>query len=382
MLKVLPVYTKTNDYHIYRVNSIIYSMMISFQASVSKGWLYEKGGFLFNEEYYRDPLCRRLQDKQMNDFVKRDYADYPLYNMEANLMQADYTHETQVLIGGIQPNLILAFILGANFVYYPDKDMDVSGNPLKHISSAENLPNVEQILHHPFIKEMDAQIIKLQEEHPELEIIPPFFWDNSGRATTHGTITTSLKLIGEKAMMMTIMAPDLLHHVHQWITEAYIVLINHYAELTNFSITAIHVGECSGTMISKDQYIEFINPYVNQLSQVFCNIRLHSCGFSDHILEAISEINNLSVIDTGSNTSIAKIREIRGVDFEINVEPPLNLLLKEIPRKDLINWLNRVLEENQGGPLKIAVHIESGYSLENCLAIYDELLKRHLICKS
>lgn len=355
--------------------------MIAFQASVSKGWLHDNGGFEFDEKYYKDPINRRLQDEKMNGFVSMEFPDYPLYNMEANLMQAGYTNENQVLVGGLQPNLILAVVLGSEFVIYPDRDSDISGNALKNITSGKDLPSMDQILDHPFIQELDAQIIQLKSEHPELEIIPPFFWDSSGRATIHGIITTSFKLIGDNAMIMMIMDPDLMHIIHQWITDVYILLINHYAELANIPITSVHVGECSGTMISNEQYSEFITPYVTQLGKAFGNIRLHSCGFSDHILDAITQIENLAVIDTGSNTSVAKIREMKGVGFEINLEPPVNLMLKDSPKSEIIKWLDRVLEENQEGPIKFAFHLESGYAIENCLAIYDELRERKLIRK-
>lgn len=353
--------------------------MIAFQASVSKGWLHDKGGFEFDEKYYRDPLYRQLQDRQMNELVSKEFPGYPLYNMEANLMQAGHTKEKQVLVGGIQPNLILAIALGSEFVVYPDKDSDVSGNPLKDLASGEDLPGMEQILDHPFIRELDAQIMQLRSAHPELEIIPPFFWDNSGRATIHGIITTSLKLIGDNVMIMMIMDPDLIHIVHQWITDAYILLINHFSELANIPVTSVHVGECSGTMISNEQYAEFITPYVTQLGKAFGNIRLHSCGSTDHILDAISQIENLAVIDTGSNTSVARIREMKGPGFEINLEPPVQLMLKDSPKSEIVKWLDKVLEENQGGPLKFAFHLESGYAVENCLAIYDELKQRNLI---
>ena len=355
--------------------------MIAFQASVSKGWLHDKGSFVFDEKYYKDPIYRHLQDRKMNGFVIREFPDYPLYNMEANLMQAGHTNENQVLVGGIQPNLILAVALGSEFVVYPDKDSDISGNPLKNIVSGKDLPGMEQILDHSFIQELDAQILQLKSTHPELEIIPPFFWDSSGRATIHGIITTSFKLIGDNAMIMMIMDPDLMHLIHQWITDVYILLINHFAELADMPITSVHVGECSGTMISNEQYAEFITPYVSQLGKAFGNIRLHSCGSTDHILEAISQIENLAVIDTGSNTSVAKIREMKGPGFEINLEPPVQLMLKDSPKSEILGWLDQVLDENKGGPIKFAFHLESGYAIENCLAIYDELKERNLICK-
>jgi len=355
--------------------------MIAFQASVSKGWLHDKGSFVFDEKYYKDPIYRQLQDRKMNGFVSREFPGYPLYNMEANLMQAGHTNDKQVLAGGIQPNLILAIALGSEFVAYPDKDSDISGHPLKNIASDKDLPGMEQILDHPFIQELDAQILQLKSTHPELEIIPPFFWDSSGRATIHGIITTSFKLIGDDAMIMMIMDPDLMHLIHQWITDVYILLINHFAELADMPITSVHVGECSGTMISNEQYAEFITPYVSQLGIAFGNIRLHSCGSTDHILEAISRIENLVVIDTGSNTSVAKIREMKGPGFEINLEPPVQLMLKDSPKSKILRWLDQVLDENKGGPIKFAFHLESGYAIENCLAIYDELKERKLICQ-
>ena len=353
--------------------------MISFQASVSKGWLHEHGGFTFDENYYLDPIERRSQDIKINAFVREKFGEYPIYNMEANLMQASHTNENQILVGGIQPNLLLSVALGANFVSYPDKDADVSGNPLSDISSPEDLPIPNKILEHPFIRQFNDQIDRLNREHPELIIIPPLFWDSSGRATIHGIITTSLKLIGDNAMMMTIMNPDLLHSVHQWIADTYMMLIKHFSVIANFPVTSVHVGECSGTMISNDQYIEFITPYVSQLGKEFRSIRLHSCGPSDHILQAISDIENLTIIDTGSNTSVAKIREMEGTNFEINLEPPVKLMLKNSSERAIISWLDQVLEENQGGPLKLALHLESSYSNENCMSIFRELRRRDLL---
>jgi hypothetical protein len=353
--------------------------MISYQTSVSKGWLHQQGKFIFDDLYYQDPLYRRTQDQVIHDFVRKRFQHYPVYHMEANLMQAGYVDENQVLIGGIQPNLILAIVLGAEFVSYPDRDADVKGNPLENGVTIDELPSLEHILNHPYILELDSQIVRIQKDHPELKIIPPFFWDLSGRATIHGILTTSLKLMGDNALLMLITEPERMHIVHQWITDIYTGLIDHFTRLTDFPVTSIHVGECSGTMISGEQYLEFVTPYVSQLGRKFGKVRLHSCGLSDHLLDAISRIEGLSVIDTGSNTSIARIRELMGTDFEINVEPPLRLMLKDAPEEDLSGWLQLTLKENKGGPLKLAMHIEPDYSVERCLTVYDELVKNKLV---
>ena len=212
-----------------------------------------------------------------------------------------------------------------------------------------------------------------------MKVIPPFFWDESGRATIHGIITTSLKLTGDNIMITMMSDPDLAHAIHQWIVDAYIALIQHFADTGKLPVTSIHVGECAGTMISSELYDEFIVPYISQLGEKLGLVRIHTCGISDHIMKPISKIKNLNIIDTGSGTSISKIRELMGPDFTIHIAPPMELLMSNVPQSQILDWLNKTLDENQGGPLQIAYHIEPDYELGNCLVMHDELERRGLI---
>jgi len=353
--------------------------MIRIQASVSKGWLNKHGGFVFSDQYYLDPMFRWEQDRKINHFVREEFPQTAIYNMEDNLVQAAYVNENQVLVGAIQPNMILAAILGAGFSFFEDKDSDVSGRPLEHISNIRELPPLSAILEHPMIKDLDNQINKIRTNHQELRVIPPFFWDESGRATIHGVITTSLKLTGDQIMLIMLSNPDLAHAIHQWIVNAYVILIRHFAALGDLTITSVHVGECAGTMISTELYEEFVVPYISQLGDELGDVRLHSCGISNHLIEAASHIHHLKIIDTGSGTSIAGIREVMGNNFEINVFPPLEVLLKGVPRSETIAWLDQTLDENRDGPLQIAFHLEPDYDLNNGLAIHHELERRGLI---
>lgn len=353
--------------------------MIKIQASVSKGWLNKHGGFVFPDQYYFDPIYRWKQDKIINSFIREQFPEYALYNMEDNLVQADHVRDNQVLVGAIQPNMILAAILGSKFSFFDDKDSDVVGRPLENILSAEELFPLDSILKHPLVRELEDQMQEIKETHPELRIIPPFFWDESGRATIHGIITTSLKLIGDNIMIIMMSNPDLAHAIHQWIADTYMILIRHFAVLGNINISSVHVGECSGTMISAELYGDFVVPYISQLGNKLGIVRLHSCGISDHLIEPISHINNLRIIDTGSGTSIRKIREIMGMEFEINVFPPLDIFIEGVPQSEAISWLDKTLAENQGGPLQIAYHLEPDYDVRNGLVLHKELEKRGLI---
>ena len=181
--------------------------------------------------------------------------------MESNLGQMEYTREKQLLVGGIQPNLIVGLAAGAKFFCDVDKDSDISIRPLESmLETPDKLPTVEDFLNSPLIQQFDEQIVRLQTEKPDYRIIPPYFWDTSGRATIHGFITTSMKLFGENIFLMMVDDPDLVNEVHRWITDVYTALIQHYSQLAHLPVTSVHVGECTGTMLSPDQYHDFIIP--------------------------------------------------------------------------------------------------------------------------
>ncbi len=355
--------------------------MIKLQASVSKAWLNRNGEFGFDKRYYMDPWYRMKKDEQCHNYVKERFPDYPIYNMEDNLVQAEYVVPDMMLIGAIQPNMIIAAALGAEFVFSPDKDSDVSFPPIRNLKGISELPPVEDVLQLNLIKSLKEQYLKAREDYPDCAIIPPFFWDTSGRATIHGIITTSLKFMGQEIFTMMMMEPELVKSVHSWITRVYISIVKFFSNLGNIALSSVHVGECSGTMLDENFYSEFVRPYINELGRELGGIRLHSCGNADHILSAICEINNLRIIDTGSNTSLRIIRDKMGKDFEINISPPVEVLMESSKTEDIRKWLTKTLKENNGGKLKIGYHLEPEYNLSNCLYIHEELDNLGLVKK-
>lgn len=357
-------------------------MNINITTSVSKGWLHQEGNFVFGERYYMDPLYRRTQDIKIDQFIQERLPNYAFYNLESNLAQLEYWQPDYVYVGGIQPNLIIGLCLGTKMAWYENQDIDLEEvAPLSDITSVDELPTSADILAHPIIQQFDAQIESLRQSHPNLTVIPPFFWDTSGRATIHGFVTTSMKFYGEQIFLKMIEEPDFVLAFHNWICDIYIALIQHYSELSGIPVTSVHVGECSGTMISGRYYGKFVVPFLNKLADSLGPIRLHSCGLSNHLLKTMSKIDNLRVLDTGSNSSVASIREILGMDLRLDLAPPLDVLREDAPEDAAQVWLDQVLAENGDGPLQIGFHLEPGYSLTNCLAIHDLLAEYKLIQK-
>ena len=204
-------------------------------------------------------------------------------------------------------------------------------------------------------------------------MLPPFFWDTSGRATIHGFITTSFKLYGTDIFLKLVQRPDFVSDLHGWITEVYSLLLKHYSALANLPITSLHIGECSGTMINPQHYVKQVIPFASRMGRELGPVRMHSCGRSDHLIDILAQIENLTVLDIGSGTSVAAIRRKFGPDFQIDLAPPLEVLMKTATGHDIIEWLDQVLVENAGGPMQLGLHFEPGYSLDNLLLLHDEL---------
>jgi len=173
------------------LNERIVSMAIVFAGTISKGWLAQALGIKFNYDYYFDPYHRHRIDAQCQEYTRVTFPDLAIIYSESNAGRAEYISSNQVLVGGIQPNMILGMLLGADFVPNDEFDPDISITCLKD-AGPEDLPPVKSLLDHKIVKQFDEQILKIKSDTSSgLCVIPPFFWDNSGRTFLHGVMTSA-----------------------------------------------------------------------------------------------------------------------------------------------------------------------------------------------
>jgi hypothetical protein len=330
-------------------------------VSVSKAFLAQAMGVRFDRAYYLDPQQRYATDARCHEYVEKHLRDLDAFYTESNLGRKAFFSDEQILIGGIQPNMLLGMLLGAEFIPAIGGDADISANcwagkPVNELPLPADLPK------HPLIREFDEQIRSVQREG-KLIPVPPFFWDRSGRAAVHGALTTAQKFLGEDVFLDLLTEPEKVLQIMSWITDANIVLVRHFTELCGISLTGVHVGECSSCMLGPVQWAEFVVPMLERVGRELGPVRLHSCGPSDHIVTAARQIKGLYSLDLGGETSLAKVRELFGPDFEVSIAPPVKLLTGGSALA-LMEWTTKVLTENQGGKLVILYHLEPQYPLD------------------
>jgi hypothetical protein len=333
---------------------------LTLETSVSKAFLAQALGISFDRDYYFDPFLRRQIDARCHHYAAEQLKDLDAFYTESNLGRKTCFTPNQVLVGGIQPNLILGLLLGAQFIPAKQGDADIS--PACWAGHApQDLPHPQTLLEHPVIRLFDRQIRAVQQEKG-LQAIPPFFWDASGRAAIHGALTTAQKFLGEDVLMDLLEEPDRVRQTMDWIVDANIVLVRHFAALCGIKIQCLHVGECSSCMVGPSEWSNFVAPTLEQLGRELGPVRLHSCGPSGHLLAATRKIAAIASLDLGEETPLAPVRELFGLDFPVSIAPPVKLLAGG-SLEALMAWTRDVLSANQGGELVLLYHLEPQYSL-------------------
>ena len=345
-------------------------MTINISGTLSKAWLAEALGVTFDRDYYFDPNKRYAVDCRCNEYAAEHFPGMRIFYSESNLGQIDFWDKGQIQIGGIQPNMILGILLGADFVHRDSSDADITPGCLAG-KSLSDLPFPESLLEHPLILLFDEQIQQVQDDtQSQLRPIPPFFWDISGRAVIHGAMTTAQKLFGEAFFMNMMTEPEQCMEIMRWIGEAFIVLCRHFSQIARLPITEVHVGECSSCMVSPGLIERFVIPVTSKIGDELGPVRLHSCGSSTNYLDAFSKITNLHSLDLGGDTSIRRVRQVFGKEMPISIAP----LPKDMSAEStdaILNWAKQILEENDGGNLQYLYHLETNYNIETIYALTD-----------
>ncbi len=345
-------------------------MTINISGTLSKAWLAEALGVKFDRDYYFDPNKRYAVDCRCNEYAAEHFPGMRVYYSESNLGQIDYWDKGQIQIGGIQPNMILGMLLGADFIHKDSSDSDITPGYFAG-KSLVDLPSPESLLEHPMILLFDEQIRQVQQDsQSQLRPIPPFFWGISGRAVIHGAMTTAQKLFGEAFFMDMMTEPEQCMEIMRWIGDAFIVLCHHFSQIAHLPITEVHVGECSSCMVSPELIERFVVPVTSNIGDELGPVRLHSCGSSTNHLDTFFIITNLHSLDLGGDTSIMRARQVFGKEMLISIAP----LPKDMSAEStdaILNWAKQILEENDGGNLQYLYHLEPSYNIDTIYALTD-----------
>jgi hypothetical protein len=89
------------------------------------------------------------------------------------------------------------------------------------------------------------------------------------------------------------------------------------------------------------------------------------------LLDVFREVSNVAILNVGSGTSVAAVRERLGA-IRIDIMPETHLLTAGSP-KEMDAWVRQCIAENGGARLQFEYHLDLNQPEENCLQIHRTL---------
>jgi hypothetical protein len=148
--------------------------------------------------------------------------------------------------------------------------------------------------------------------------------------------------------------PEEVHHLMRLVTDLIIKFTKEFRERVREFVPAhfppvyikdgqgICLSEDALAVLSKDTYEEFSLPYINELSEEFGGVIIHSCGNFEHQLEVLQKVHNLRAINFGvSEMRFEAVWEAFGGKTCVIPHCSAEIIVADF--KNAVEWVEHVL---------------------------------------
>ena len=284
----------------YIKNPTIKSDILPVDIVFHPSWWHNNAGITFDEDFYYHPLKRVEAEKQM---------EHELYERFGRFGLGKDRNKNSPVIGPVHnaSGYILSEILGCKVDYLEDSAPQVIPAGMDKLDA-----NLEASFKSPAFKRFSNFLDQLKAKYGYV----------TGDINWGGVLNIALDLVGEKVFIDFFTEPEKIKTQFQKIAaiiEKFVVDIKKETGTSSISVNRnvrnieqpvfLH-SECSHTMISTDQYEDFLLPIDLEWSKKYRPFGIHYCGSDPHrYAEIFSKITNLDFLDVGSGGDVEKLRE-------------------------------------------------------------------------
>lgn len=284
----------------YLQNSTINGDILPVEVVFHPSWWFKNTGITFDKDFFYHPLKRVESEKRMEKELYERFGRYGL-GTERN--------KNLPLIGAVHnaSGYIISELLGCTVKYFENSAPQVY--PANH---QELKIYVNDIFKTPVFKDLENLLDKLKLKYAYLQ----------GDINWGGILNSALDLQTERIFLDLFEKPEEAKNYFRDIAgviEKFTTYIAEKTGTTSISVNRIvkHFdkpvflhSECSHTMISLDQYEEYLLPYDVQWSQLYRPFGIHYCGPDPHrYAEIFQKIPNLDFLDVGWGGDVKEIRK-------------------------------------------------------------------------
>ncbi len=281
-------------------NQYIRSQLLPVDIVFHPSWWYVNGGIVFDEDFFYHPLKRVEAEKQMENMLYERFGQFGLgTDRNRNLPVIGAVHNAS--------GYILQEMLGCQVIYQED-------SPPQVIPALMEELKIDQ--EKAFNSDVFKKLLNLQDK------LKSRYGYLTGDINWGGVLNIALDLIGENVFTDFYLRPDETKKQFLLISdviERFVSGIGSQTGTTSISVNrnVRHIekpvflhSECSHTMISTEQYEEFLMPVDIVWSQKYRPYGIHYCGKDPHrYAQAFSKIENLDFLDVGWGGDIKELRK-------------------------------------------------------------------------
>ena len=308
----------------YSQNPILRGDILPVEVVFHPSWWFKNTGITFDQDFFYHPLKRVESEKKMEQELYNRFGMYGLgRDRDKDLPAIGAVHNAA--------GYLISELLGCKVSYFEDSA------PQVHPAHHEELKIYDSdIVKMPVFKKLEILLEKLKGRYGYL----------NGDINWGGILNTALDLQSEKIFTDFFEKPqetkDYFKSISQ-IIEKFTAFIKNETGTTSVSVNRIvrHFNipiflhsECSHTMLSVDDYENFLLSFDIDWSKRFRPYGVHYCGIDPHrMAESFAKIPHLDFLDVGWGGDLKILRShLPGTFLNIRLSPAeiINQTNKEI----------------------------------------------------
>jgi len=322
----------------YLKNPHIKSTLLPVDIVFHPSWWFKNTGITFDRDFFYHPLKRVEAERAME---RELYERFGKYGPGRDRMK------DMPVIGAVHnaAGYLLSEMLGCEIMY------EEGAPPQVKPASFEKLDvNIDSVFKSFAFKRLVTLMEKLKTRYGYLY----------GDVNWGGVLNLALDIVGEKIFMDLYTDPEETKNQFQLtarVIEKFITGISKETGTTSISVNrnVMHIekpvflhSECSHTMISTEQYEEFLLPIDLEWSRKFRPFGIHYCGNDPHrYAEVFSKIENLDFLDVGWGGDVKKLRDkLPNTFLNLRLDP---VTLNNYSDEELRLTITRLVEDS-GNP--------------------------------
>ncbi len=284
----------------YHRNPFITCDPLPVEIVFHSSWWYKHTGITFDEDFFYHPSKRVESERRMERELYERFGRHGLGKEKDNHLP---------VIGAVHnaAGYLLSEMLGCNVIYQED-----SAPQVVPLNRDELVIEVDDAFKSAAFKKLATLREKLKTKYGY----------ETGDINWGGVLNIALDVAGEDVFTDFFMKPDEIKKQFREIAgfiERFVVDIAKETGTSSISVNrnVINIkepvflhSECANTMISTDQYKEFLLPVDREWSKKFRPFGIHHCGNDPHrFAESFAKIENLDFLDVGWGGDVKKLRE-------------------------------------------------------------------------